>query len=80
MEIGAFTPKEQMLHFHDIFKYMIYQRRQNALLWSKGLNADNSYNGSVDAGRMPHSRYKGILLGSALFAKIMATYDIKRLS
>ena len=24
--------------FHNIFKYMIFQRRQKALLWSKGLN------------------------------------------
>ena len=23
--------------FHNIFKYMIFQRRQEALLWSKGL-------------------------------------------
>ena len=23
--------------FHNIFKYMIFQRRQKALLWSKGL-------------------------------------------
>ena len=26
--------KEQMLHFHNILKYMIFQRRQKALLWS----------------------------------------------
>ena len=25
--------------FHNIFKNMIFQRRQKALLWSKGLNA-----------------------------------------
>ena len=25
--------------FHNIFKYMIFQRRQEALLWSKGLMA-----------------------------------------
>ena len=24
--------------FHNIFKYIIFQRRQKALLWSKGLN------------------------------------------
>ena len=24
--------------FHFIFKYMIFQRRQKAILWSKGLN------------------------------------------
>ena len=38
MENGAFSPKKQMLNFHDIFKYMIFQRRQNVSLWSKGLN------------------------------------------
>ena len=26
MENGAFAPKEQMLIFHNIFKYMIFQR------------------------------------------------------
>ena len=30
MENGAFA-------FHNIFKKMIFQRRQEALLWSKGL-------------------------------------------
>ena len=25
--------------FHNIFKYMIFQRCQKALLWSKGLNS-----------------------------------------
>ena len=25
--------------FHNIFKYMIFQRRQKALLWSKGLRS-----------------------------------------
>ena len=25
-----------MLLFHNIFKYMVFQRRQKALLWSKG--------------------------------------------
>ena len=37
MENGAFALKEQMLHFHNIFKYMIFQKRQKALLWSNGL-------------------------------------------
>ena len=56
MENGAFTPKEQMLHFpyfqkwkmehllqkskcsiSHIFKNMIFQRRQKALLWGKEL-------------------------------------------
>ena len=27
--------KEQMLHLHNIFKYMAFQRRQKELLWSK---------------------------------------------
>ena len=26
--------------FHNIFKYMIFQRRQKAFLWSKGLNTN----------------------------------------
>ena len=34
MENGAFVPKEQCSIFHNIFKYMIFQRRQKALLWS----------------------------------------------
>ena len=38
MENGAFDPNEQMLPIHDIFKYMIFQRHQKVLLWSKGLN------------------------------------------
>ena len=29
--------------YHNIFKYMIFQRRQKVLLWSKGLIAPNSY-------------------------------------
>ena len=28
MENGEFGPKEQMLLFHNIFKYVIFQRRQ----------------------------------------------------
>ena len=35
MENEAFAPKEQMLHFPNIFKNMIFQRCQKALLWSK---------------------------------------------
>ena len=38
MENGAFAPLEQMLNFHNIFKYVVFQRRQKALSWSKGLN------------------------------------------
>ena len=41
MENGAFAPKEQMLHFDNIFKIMTFQRRQKALLWNKGLNSEN---------------------------------------
>ena len=26
--------------FHNIFKYMIFQRREKALSWSKGLNTN----------------------------------------
>ena len=29
--------------FHNIFKYMIFQRRQKALLWSKGLILNNCH-------------------------------------
>ena len=29
--------KSKCFIFHNIFKYMIFQRRQKALLWSKGL-------------------------------------------
>ena len=28
--------------FHNIFKYMIFQRRQKALLWSKGLSTSGA--------------------------------------
>ena len=35
MEKGAFAPMEQILH--NTFKYMIFQRHQKELLWSKGL-------------------------------------------
>ena len=41
MENGAFAPKEQMLHFHNTFKDMIFQRCQKALLWGKGLIRSN---------------------------------------
>ena len=37
MENGAFAPKSKCSIFHNIFKYVIFQRRQKALLWSKGL-------------------------------------------
>ena len=29
--------------FHNILKYMIFQRHQKALLWSKGLTPTSSY-------------------------------------
>ena len=34
MENGAFAQKVQSSIFHNILKYMIFQRRQKALLWS----------------------------------------------
>ena len=37
MENGAFAQKSKCSIFHDIFKYMIFQMHQKALLWSKGL-------------------------------------------
>ena len=44
MENGAFAPKEQLQKskcsiFHNIFKYVIFQRRQKALMWSKVLSS-----------------------------------------
>ena len=36
MKNGAFAPEKCSI-FHNIFKCMIFQRRHNALLWSKGL-------------------------------------------
>ena len=27
--------------FHNIFKYIVFQRRQKALLWSKGLKSNS---------------------------------------
>ena len=53
MKNGAFAPKEQTLHFHNIFKYMIFQRRQKALLWSKGLNVKLLI-ADVNYCRLPH--------------------------
>ena len=35
MENGAFAKKSKCSIFHNIFKYMIFQRRQKALSWSK---------------------------------------------
>ena len=43
IENGAFAPKEQMLHFHNIFQNMIFQRPLMGLLCSKGLNRPRSY-------------------------------------
>ena len=37
MENGAFAPNEQNASFSNIFKYLIFQRLQKALLWSKDL-------------------------------------------
>ena len=38
MENGAFAPKSKCSIFHNIFKCVIFQRRQTALLWSKRLS------------------------------------------
>ena len=43
MENGAFAPDDECSMFHNIFKYMFFQRRQKALLWSKGLNHAFTY-------------------------------------
>ena len=37
MENGGFAPWSKCSILHNIFKYMIFHRRQKALLWSKGL-------------------------------------------
>ena len=37
MENGANAPLEQSSIFHNIFKYMIFLRRQKALSWSEVL-------------------------------------------
>ena len=42
MESGAFAPKSKCSIFH-ILKYMIFQRHQKALSWSKGLKENNSF-------------------------------------
>ena len=36
-ENGAFAPNSKRSVYHNIFRYNIIQRRQKALLWSKGL-------------------------------------------
>ena len=43
METGAFAPMEQMLFFHDIFKYIVFQRRQKVLSWDNGLTPHQAY-------------------------------------
>ena len=40
IENGAFALWSKCSIFYNIFKYMIFQRRQNALLWSKALKFD----------------------------------------
>ena len=37
MENGAFAPMKQCFIFHDIFKYIVFQRRKNALTWDSDL-------------------------------------------
>ena len=41
MENGEFAPISKCSIFHNIFKYMIFQRHQKVVLWSKGLNIIN---------------------------------------
>ena len=41
MENGAFALMEQIFHYNNIFKYMIFQRRQKALVWSERLSHIN---------------------------------------
>ena len=43
METGAFAPMEQMLFFHDIFKYIVFHRRQKVLSWGNGLTPHQAY-------------------------------------
>ena len=38
MENGAFAPRSKCSIFHNIFKYIVFQRRQKVLSWSKGLH------------------------------------------
>ena len=47
MENGAFAPYGQMLHFHNIFKNLVFQRHQKALLWSNGLKPMESQDGPL---------------------------------
>ena len=43
METGAFASMEQMLFSHDIFKYIVFQRRQKGLSWGNGLTCHQAY-------------------------------------
>ena len=36
MENGIFAPQEQMYHVYNILENLTFQKRQKALVWSKG--------------------------------------------
>ena len=41
MENGAFALWSKCSIFHNIFTYIVFQRHQKVLSWSKGLRVDN---------------------------------------
>ena len=43
-ENGAFAQRSKCSIFHNVFKYMIFQRPLNALLWNKGLIIEKTSN------------------------------------
>ena len=45
-ENGAFALRSKCFIYHNIFKYIVFQRRQKVLLWSKGLSKVYAYEGS----------------------------------
>ena len=45
MEMEHLLQKSKCSIFDNIFKYMIFQRHQKAVLWSKGLNKNVGYQG-----------------------------------
>ena len=61
MENGAFAPVSKCSIFHNIFKYVIFQRRQKALLWNKGLiqvpNSGGSRNVAFKIFVAPNDQY-----------------------
>ena len=42
MENAAFAQRSKCSNFHNIFKYMMFHRRQNELSWSKGLKSSST--------------------------------------